>query len=312
MSNEVLIVLEQVVIIALLLLIGYVSIKLKVLDIPLYEGVAKFTIHIALPALIFSVITKLGGRPAIMNNLIACLISFVLIWCVFGVGKLVALMSGLKMPTSGTHISATAMGNLGYIGIPMVSALYGNEGLLILSVYMIFDLMLNWTIGLDFMEAEKQGDFKTRMKRFITPLNITLVVALIFLFLNIEPSGLVFDTIKSLGATTKYLSIIYLGAMLAVVSLKGAHKQLSLYLHGLVKLIIFPVLVYVVGTYVFHINSIMLKSFVIIMALPTMPSLPIFAKQKGGDEPYAVKITFLSTLKSLVTIPLVVFIISLI
>jgi len=84
----------------------------------------------------------------------------------------------------------------------------------------------------------------------------------------------------------------------------GVNKQ------TLIKLIIFPVLVFWVGTYILHIESIMLKSFVIIMALPTMPSLPIFAKQKGGDEPYAVKITFISTLKSLVTIPLVVFIIS--
>jgi len=234
-SGEIFIVLEQVVIISILLIIGFASIKMKVLEVGLYEGVAKFTIHIALPALIFSVITSLGGRAAVLNNLSACLISFVLIWCVFAVGKFVAVISGLKMPTSGTHISATAMGNLGYIGIPMVSALYGKEGLLILSVYMIFDLMLNWTIGLDFMETDRQGDWKVRLKRFVTPLNITLVIALIFLFLNIKPSGLVYETIVSLGATTKYLSIIYLGAMLAVVSLKGAHKQLSLYLHGLIS-----------------------------------------------------------------------------
>ena len=42
------------------------------------------------------------------------------------------------------------------------------------------------------------------------------------------------------------------------------------------------------------------------MALPTMPSFPIFAKVKGGDEQYAVKVTFVGTLVALVTIPLVV------
>ena len=310
MSNEVFIVLEQVVIISILLIIGFLSIKMNILTIAMYEGVAKFTIHIALPALIFSIITKLGGRQAILDNLSACLISFILIWCVFAIGHIVARLSGLEKPTKGTHVSATAMGNVGYIGVPMVGALYGSEGLIILSVYMIFDLLFNWTIGLSFMESEKTDTLAIRLKRLITPLNIMLMLSLVFLFLNVQPSGLIFDTIKNLGSTTKYLSIIYLGAMLAVVSLRGAHKEFSLYLHALVKLILFPVAVYWVGNYIFMIPPIMLKSFVILMALPTMPSLPIFAKQKGGDEAYAVKITFLSTLKSLVTIPLVVFIIS--
>lgn len=302
--NEALIVLEQVSIIMLLMAIGYISIKLKIMTVPWYEGVGKFTIYIALPALIFRTITSLGGRSAVLGSIPAVVASIALILINFGVGKFVARISGLKGRTADTHLSATAMGNLGYIGLPMVAALYGNDGLLILSVFMIFDVMLNWTVGINFMNQDKNQPVNDVLRGLITPLNVTLVASVTLLMLNIKPSGLVFDVISGLGSTTKYCSIVYLGAMLTVVDFKGAHKQVSLYFHTLVRLFLFPILVYMVGRN--FLDPVVAKTLAIIMALPTMPSFPIFAKVKGGDEQYAVKVTFVGTLVALVTIPLVV------
>jgi len=306
--SEALIVLQQVFIILILIFIGYVSIRLKIMNILWYEGVGKFTIYVALPALVFRTITTLGGRAALLSSIPAIFVSIILIFSNFGVGNLVAKVSGLKGATADTHLSATAMGNLGYIGIPMVAALYSSFGLLVLSIYMIFDVMFNWTIGINFMDQNKNQSKKELFKSLITPLNVTLVVSVIFMLLNITPSGIIFDTIIGLGATTKYLSITYLGAMLTVVNFEGAYKQFSLYMHGLIKLIIFPVLVYLVASQ--FVDPIIAKTFAIIMALPTMPSFPIFANIKGGDEGYAVKVTFVGTLISLVTIPIVTFMIA--
>lgn len=323
------IVLEQVIIILVLIAIGFLSMKLKIMTIDWHEGVGKFTIYIALPALIFRTIASLGGRQVLLASIPALILSFILIFTNFGLGKFIAKISGLKGATADTHLSATAMGNLGYIGIPMVSALYANNGLLVLSVYMIIDVMLNWTVGINFMDQNKNQSSKQVLKSLITPLNITLIISVLFLALDINPSvpvketiagssvplslinrfaGLVYETIAGLGATTKYLSIIYLGAKLTTVNFKGAEKQLSLYVQTVGKLIIFPVLIYIVGVRFF--DPVMVKTFAIIMALPTMPSFPIFAKIKGGDEDYAIKLTFVGTLISLITIPLVVCIIA--
>jgi len=304
--NEALIVIEQVFILMLLMFIGFMSVKLKIMNIDWYQGVGKFTIYVALPALIFKIITSLGGRSVLMESKVAIIISVVVIFVNFALGKFVGKISKLEGPTLDTHQSATAMGNLGYIGIPMIAALYSNVGLVILSIYMIFDLMFNWTMGINFMDQEKNQTREEMIRSLITPLNVTLFVSLIFLMLNIKPTGTVYEVISGLGGTTKYMSIAYLGAMLTVVDFSGAHKQLSLYSHALIKLIAFPILIYIVS--VQFVDPVIAKTFAIIMALPTMPSFPIFATMKGGDHSYAVKITFVGTLTSLVTIPIVTWI----
>lgn len=304
--NEALIVLEQVFILILLMFIGFASVKLKIMELDWYVGVGKFTIYVALPALIFKVITTLGGRSVLLEGKMAVVISVVVIFINFAIGKFVGKISKLEGPTLDTHQSATAMGNLGYIGIPMIAALYSNMGLVVVAIYMIFDLMFNWTMGINFMDQNKNQTREELMRSLITPLNVTLVISLVFLMLNITPSGTVFEVISGLGATTKYLSIAYLGAMLTVVDFSGSHKQLSLYTHAAIKLIAFPVLIYVVA--VQFVDPVIAKTFAIIMALPTMPSFPIFATLKGGDHHYAVKITFVGTLTSLVTIPVVTWI----
>lgn len=306
--NEAFIVIKEVIILLVLMLIGIASIKLRIMTVELYEGLGKFTISIALPALIFRTITTLGGRDVILSSIESVAISVILIAINFGVGILVAKLSGLRGVKADTHISATAIGNLGYIGLPIVSALYNSQGLLVVSIYMIFDVMLNWTIGINMMDQNKDKSPEEIFMSLVTPLNVTLLISIVLLLLNVTPSGLIFDTIAGIGSTTKYLSIIYLGAKLVTVNFKGAHKEISIYLHILFKLIAFPVIVYLLGLN--FIDPIILKTFVIIMALPTTTSFPVFANSKGGDEDYSVKITFVGTLVSLITIPLVVWIIT--
>jgi len=128
------------------------------------------------------------------------------------------------------------------------------------------------------------------------------------MILNIPIPYLLMDTISGIGATSKYLTLLYLGGSLAFVPVSKFLRKKSILVLSAVKMLILPIGVYLLlGFFLSQIPRIILT---IIVGLPSMSTVVMIAAEYQSDNEYATEAIFFTTLASLFTISMVSFITS--
>ncbi len=299
---------QQMTVFALLFAIGVIATKTGVLTDSSLNALTKLIVNITLPALIITLVPSSAGRNEILNSYPFLLVSFALIGLLFLIGKLTAKITGLRGETAKVHTAETTFGNVGFIGIPLIEALFGKAGIFFVSIFSLADHTLLWTLGTYLTSG---GQKKSGLKRLINPMTVTLVVALIFCAFNFRLTGIIYDTLNGLGGTTKYLSMIYIGGSLTRIDFRTIYKRVSVFLTVALKMIATPVAVYLLASNAgWLFNRTGTLTLTILAALPSMTTIAILARANGSDHTYASECVFITTIFGFFTIPLVVWIVS--
>lgn len=304
MNEQMRIIINQMIVFSVLLGIGAVAAKAKVLTASVLDSVAKVVVNITLPALIITLIPASCGREVLVKAIPFLICSFLLILFLFSLGRFSAKIGGLSGNTADVHTAESTFGNVGFMGIPLILALFGGKGMLFISIFSVADHSLLWTLGSFLTSNSKSQDFKAGLKRIVNPTTVALMVALLLVALNIKPKGVVMDTLKGLGDTTKFISMVYLGGTLAMIDLRTTWKKRSIFLIVLSKMILAPIIVYGLLTLnggLFPREAVM--TLTLIAALPSMVTIAMLARSQGSDDVYASECVFVTTIASILTIP---------
>lgn len=311
MHHQFQIIVNQMIIFAVLLAIGAIAAKAKVLTGTVLDALAKIVVNITLPAMILTLVPSGANREILVQMLPFLLCSFALILFLFSIGKLTAKIGGLKGGTADVHTAETTFGNVGFMGIPLLLALFGEKGILYISVFSVADHSLLWTLGSYLSSPQKKADFRNNIKKIINPTTGALAIALVIILLGIKMNGVMVDTLKGLGDTTKYLSMVYIGGTLASIDFRNTWKKPTIFLTILSKMIAAPVIVFLLlsltGKFFEH-EAIM--TLTIIAALPSMVTIAMLVRANGSDYAYASECVFGTTILSMFTIPLVMWILN--
>ncbi len=203
------------------------------------------------------------------------------------------------------------LGNVGFMGIPVMNALFpGNPEMIIYTaVFIVAFNVAGWTLGVFTITGNKK-DMSVR-RALLNPPTIALVVALpLFFFKEYIPLGVwspVRSGVKYLADMTLPLSMIILGVRLADMPFKSLFTDGRVYVVSFVKLIVAPLLCFVIMLGLkaaFGLSDPIIITAYIIMAMPCASTALNFAEIFNGDRQTAVKSTVLSTLLSVITIPL--------
>lgn len=193
--------------------------------------------------------------------------------------------------------------NMGFMGFPLISAMYGAESLLYASVFLLpFNLLL-YTYGMRCM-AGKTGDGKTVLKKCFNSGTIAGIAAIAISLCQIPVPDVAASIIEMLASLAAPLSMIVIGASLAEMNSKEAFGDVKLLIFSLAKLIIFPI----AGFFLLRLvtKDIMLLGItLVILATPVGSMSAMLARQYGGDYSAASKGIAVTTLFSIVTMPLV-------
>ncbi len=311
MNQELYVITNQMIVFAVLLTIGAVGARARVLTTVVLDSLAKIVINITLPALIITLVPSAGNREVLMKAFPFLLCSFGLIAFLFSIGRLTAKVGKLEGNTADIHAAETTFGNVGFMGIPLLLALYGDKGMLYVSIFSVADHSTLWTLGTFLTSSTKETNIKNNLKKVVNPTTIALAAAILLIILGINPKGIVVDTLKGVGDTTAYLSMIYIGGNLATINFRNTWKKKTIFLIVIMKMIVAPILVYSVLSFTggfFSKEAIM--TLTLIASLPSMVTIAMLARANGSDDVYASECVFVTTIMSMVTIPVVMFIIS--
>ena len=295
---------EKMALLVMLLALGYLCARLKLVGPEFNKGLSKLVINVFLAGMILSsVINKklemTGGDVAF--GLLMMTLSMLI--CV-GIGWLSPTLLRIKDGDKGMYRILAAFMNNGFMGFPLVAAVYGENTVFFASLSTIpFNLLL-YTVGVMFLQ---KGDKNTKfsIKSVINvPIVATLIAVVIFIF-EIPMPKLVDDVADTLSAATVPLSMMCVGLSLGSVSLKEALLQPRLYGISLVRLLICPLAVWLVLR-IFITNPVILGTIVLLSACPSAIICTILGIQYGRDGVESSEAIFISTMLSMITIPLLI------
>jgi len=308
---ETTIILSQIFILAVVVIIGVIAAKLKVLTPSTKDMLSKVIFNISLPLMLFTNFLKLDATPRLLaNSFIVLTVSGFVIFFLLLIGWLAARLFNIRGGEAAVFKAHSMFGNTIFLGFPLITALYGVEGLLYASMFQLISNLIMWTVGVVVLTHGNGTSWKKSLIKVLNPNTIATLAGLTFFLLAIKLPGLLVKPLSELGAANTWLSMLYIGAMLAFSDVGGLLGKKSLYILSMDRLVIAPailILLFALSASVFGTAPEKLVVSVVILeaSMPCMASVVIMAKELGADDRLAVGNVFVSTLLSIITLPLV-------
>lgn len=306
MAGQLDIVLNQIVIFAILMAIGFIAVKAKALTKDALNALSKLIVMIILPALIFSIIAGSGVTVNDFINNGAFAIGATLCYTLLILsGILMSRLLKLEGTTANIYMSLATFGNMGFMGIPLLLGIFTDPVVQVcIAVYTVIDMALLWTYGVYLCSRHQDSaNPLSAIKNIVNPTTVALTIAFIIMAVRFPVPELLMSTISGIGNTSKYLTLIYIGGVLAYVSLPKVSSKSNILVLTVVKMLALPLIVYfLLGFFLPQEPRVILT---LIVGLPGMTTIAMIASNYQSDVEYASEIIFVTTLASLVTIPLV-------
>ena len=296
--------LSRMLVLLILICVGVLCSKLNITDEKGSRCINQLVLYLCGPLLIIKSVQNVQISYGMHDILMLFVYSVILMLLALAIGIVFARLLCGKKPLRGVVSLVTAFGNVFFMGVPVVSALYGENAVFLLSVCVIpFNLFI-FTVGIYLLLDGKNQKIPWK-KLLINPSLYATILALPIFFLRIELPGTVLEIITYLSQMVVPLSMILIGAALGKMSLKNIFGSAASYAVCAVKLIVTPLIVYFVLR-IFTKDPMILGLLTVVAAMPSASISPILCAEYGGDSDFASRSVFLTTLLSLATIPAMV------
>lgn len=199
---------------------------------------------------------------------------------------------------------ATICSNAGFMGNPIVLAVFGSEGFLYASIALIPLRIFMWSAGLSlFTKTSTKNVIKNLL---LHPCIIAVYIGSAIMLTGVKLPLFLDNTIKSVGNCNTAISMIVIGTILAEINVKEIKTFFSklLMYYSAIRLVVIPLLVFAILK-IAHMDAMVIGVTVLLAAMPAGSTTAILAEKYGADSLFASKCIFISTLFSLFTIPLI-------
>ncbi|MBR4510190.1 MAG: AEC family transporter [Ruminococcus sp.] len=294
-------ILKQTIIMMVLMLVGFLCSKTGLISESSNKDLSKIVLQVVNPVVIF-MSYQTEQKPELIREL---MLTFALSCLSFVVLIAGAYLFIRKKPDRNTEIErfSSIYSNCGFMGIPLVNALFGMEGVFCLTAYITVFNLIVWTHGVILITGEK--DMKAVIKVFYSPTVIAIIIGLLCFFLGIRlpeiPS-------KALGYITELntpLAMIVSGATIAGTDLKTLVKKVGVYKVCSVKLILLPILLSVILCWL-PVDEKVRMTVIVAASAPPAAMCTLLCIRSGKDSLYASEIFTAGTILSVITLPAVV------
>ncbi len=204
---------------------------------------------------------------------------------------------------------AVIYSNCGFIGIPMAGGLFGSEGVFYITAYMTIFNLLVWTHGVVIMTGK--ADIKSIGKALLSPTIIATVVGFLLFVTRIMLPEVLLDTLTYIGNMNTPLAMLVAGVTIAQTDVRKLLIKPRIYFISFVKLLLIPIVMLFIFQ-LFELPSVVLLTSILAAACPTAVTVNLFSIRYDKNYLYASEVFAISTMASMITIPIVMYIANLI
>lgn len=284
-----------------IVLIGYLAVKLGVLNQAANEGLSKFVFTIAIPCMLFRAMARADLPDAMPWGFV--LSYFLAVLVVYVMGALVAgLVFNRSRAEQGIIGLGSAYSNVVLLGIPMVVAAFGDAAAVPLALMVALHALIMFPLATIILEfGQKRHDKLAQMPLQIvvqlikSPLILSLSAGLIFNVSGMSIISPVDVLLGLIGQAAPACALVAVGIGLSYQRFGRGDLSEALTIVG-TKNLVLPALVWVLGSQVFEVEPLWLSVIVVIATMPTGVNVYLFAKHYGVGEEVISKSIVLSTL----------------
>lgn len=295
---------QQMIVLFIYIAIGYGAAKKGIMDEGFSRKLSWIVINVANLALTLSAVVNGEGTIEGKDLFLTLQIAAAMLGGMIILSLIMPVLFRAKGGQKSAYRLMTAFNNIGFMGYPVIEAVYGQEALLYAAVFsMLFNILI-YTYGIQVAQGKKTG--KIEWRKILNAGVIGSVAAITIYLLDIPTPQFFNAAVNGLSGLTAPLSMMVIGISLVSIDLRQLFLDGRLLLYSLVKLLVIPILVMQVITRV--IDNEMLCGVCMIMAATPAASMTAMLAQQYGDEDsaeQAVKGVALTTLLSVITIPIV-------
>ncbi len=284
----------------ILLLVGFACGRLKIIDEHMNRGITNLVILIVMPCVIFNS-CQIDYSAELAENLLYALILSAVCVAVQTVAGYVFVRR------KGCHLSierlSAIFGNCGFMGLPIVQALCGAEGILYFTAYVTCTNGLLWTLGI--MMVNGGTSRREQLKQLLSPALISVFVGLFFFLAQIRIPEAILAPIDSLSDLNTPLAMIVAGVSIAQSDYMHVFSSGRPFYIVFIRNIVAPILcIFAIALFPLSMRR-STEVMVILSACPVATVCTMLAQRYGKDASYAAQIFTLSTLLSVLTIPFI-------
>lgn len=319
----IMVILEQMAKLFLILLLGVFLAKKELLDVHTKQKLTKLLLTVTTPMMMLDAFHDRMLMLETQENTegqISVGALFAYSFAFYGILTVlsVLLVLALRVPQTDRrlYLFMTIFGNVGFMGFPVLSELYGTEGLFYAAILNSVFNILVYTFGVLLMndiggDTEKSLAKKLKAipwkKLLLTPAVIFTALGVLIFFLHIHLPSIFADTCDTLGSLTSPLAMLVVGANLSTVKSKELLTDLRLDIYVLLRNLAVPMAFWLImRRFVTH--PVLAPSLLILCSMPAANTTALFATEYHGNEKLASQGIFLTTVFSLLSLPLILWI----
>lgn len=301
----VMILVRQILQMFLLSGLGYALFKGKKITGEGSRALGNILIYLALPAVIISGFQVERTREHILGMLYSGAAAAALL-------LLSILIARLFFKKDAVAAFAGAFSNPGFFGIPLIVASVGQGAVFYVACFIAFLNIGQWTYGVSILTGQPIRQGLSLKKLIKAPFVIAILVGLFLFFTQIKLPRVVSGCLSSVAALNTPLAMFTVGIYLAQTDIPGMLRRKSLYQISAVRLLLIPAVSLVLLALLPGAAREMKMALLLAAACPVGSNVAVYAQLHGKDYPYAVETVVISTLFSLLTMPLLVWVFTLI
>jgi malate permease and related proteins len=295
---------NQIAILFILILTGWAAGKLKLFPDKAVSGMSKLLMDVTMPALIISSMQRPFSLELLGESLSMLGISFAIYGASFAIGAVVPILLRARRGERGVLGYAIVFSNVGFMGFPVIEALYGHDAIFRAAIYNIPFNLFSYSLGAYMLARDGKKPLRFSPMLFVNPNVAAAVIGFVLFIAGITLPGPLGGAVELAGSTTTPLSMLLIGAMLSQGSILGNLGKPRVWAVSVVRLLVMPVLVYF-GLKATGAHGYVLLVPAAIAAMPVAANTPIMAESYEADSLTASSAVTVSTLLSAASIPLI-------
>lgn len=301
---DIMVVFQTMLKLFLLLILGFVLFKCHIFDEYTNKKISALIVNVASPMLIISSIAGVeGSNKSIVFLMIGAGILMYIGFIILG--KIINRIFPFPKKDWPVYECMVVFANTGFMGYPVLLDVFGQEAVFYASlIHMAFNFFV-YTYAIMCLTKGDDSEFYKNFKQLLTPGIILIFVGIFIYLFDIQLPSVLMDTINSVGSLTAPLSMMMIGSSLAVYPIKDSFTDWRSYVFAFVRLMIVP-FVTMIMCRLLHIDAYYANITIITNAMPVGSMVLMLATQYNANVKIVTRNIVVSTLLSVITIPIVV------
>ncbi len=281
--------------------VGYYCNKKKIFDKATEMKLTDFVLQVTMPCMVFNSFNMKLTMDFVKEASFCLALSFAICGTAWLLGKFV--YNRYPMDKKSILQYGTLVNNCGFLGLPIVSSILGEEGLVLAAIFIIPNRIFMWTAGISIFSKESENKAKALLKVLMNPCMMAVYLGMIQAAIQLPIPDFAQKALTGLGNCTTPISMLLIGSMLTALTL-DSFKDFSIIYYGFIRLAVLPIFA-LVFMKALGANDVLVACGVILTAMPAGSTTALLAQKYGADAVYGTKIVLTSVLLSMISIPVI-------